>query len=115
VSFLCKLCGLTLDEIPDDVILIGKLHRFPNGEFHLLRKVLAPRTGPRPRKSTNPDREAPAPSTTQSTVGRHAEVPRPPEKTPEHEPEPVQDEAPVGETVLGRAFRLSKLIGEVAA
>jgi hypothetical protein len=56
---VCRLCGLTLDAIPEDAVLIGKLHRFVDGSFHFLRKKLAPRTGPRPRKNRNPDQEAP--------------------------------------------------------
>lgn len=60
MSFLCKLCGLTIDEIPEDSIRVGKLYRFDDGSHHLLRKLVA-RTGPRPRKRT-PDREPPEPT-----------------------------------------------------
>jgi hypothetical protein len=110
------------EAIPEDAIQVGKLYKFNNGEHHFLRKKLAPRTGPRPRKNTNPD-EAPlepgnsqliAPSTAPSPVmgrGAHNVPAAPPEKTPEPILEPerearIQDEAPIGETVLGRAFRL---------
>jgi hypothetical protein len=34
---VCRLCGLTLDKIPDDAIQAGKLHRFADGEYHYLR------------------------------------------------------------------------------
>jgi hypothetical protein len=83
MSYLCRLCGLTIEAIPDDAIQCGKLYRFSTGEYHDLRKKLAPRAGPRPRKSkTNPDREAPQPTgTTPSTPrGTHAH------QVPEHEP-----------------------------
>jgi hypothetical protein len=94
---ICRLCGLTIEAIPDDAVLIGKLYRFTNGEYHLLRKKLAPRTGPRPRKNYNPDRDAPMEEPTQSTppvMGTHAyEVP------------PI---LPVSETAMERAFRLVK-------
>lgn len=95
--FVCKLCGLTVPSIPDDAIQCGKLYRFTNGDYHLLRKKV-PRTGPRPRKSTNPDREAPMEQPTASTppvMGTHAyEIPAP--------------ILPVGETVMEKAFRLVK-------
>ena len=91
--FKCKLCGLEVEVIPES-IRVGKLYRFEaDGSYHLLRKVLAPRTGPRPRKHRNPDQAPPEPlpmeSTTPSTVappiiGRGAHnVPPAPEKTPE--------------------------------
>ena len=101
--FVCRLCGLTLDKIPDDAIQAGRLYRFTNGEYHDLRKKLEPRSGPRPRKNANPDREA------SPIMGRGAHnVPAAQEKMPEPilEGPAVQDEAPVGETALGRAFRL---------
>ena len=56
--FACKLCGLQIEEIPADAILVGRLYRFTNGEYHFLRKVLAPRTALRPRRR-HPDQEAP--------------------------------------------------------
>ena len=56
--FACRLCQLTVDEIPDDAIQCGKLYRFSTGEYHDLRKKMEPRKGPRPRK-INPDRESP--------------------------------------------------------
>lgn len=120
--FTCKLCGLTVDAIPEDAIQCGRLHRFTTGEYHLLRK-LVPRTGPRPRKRT-PDRESPT-GTTPST----------PVLNPESEFKPVMglgarnvleyvpvieavtppaievnvDEAPAGESAMQRAFRLKKV------
>ena len=87
---ICKLCGLTV------------------GEYHLLRKVLAPRTRLRPRKR-HPDQEAPPGPLTNATppfipppvMGTHAY------EIPEHTPtSPV--EAPEGETLMERAFRLVK-------
>jgi hypothetical protein len=93
---VCRLCGLTIEAIPDDAIQVGKLYRFSNGEYHYLRKKPEPRTGPRPRKSTK-DREAPMEQPTASTpvTGTHAyEVPAP--------------ILPMGETAMERAFRLVK-------
>jgi hypothetical protein len=84
--FMCRLCGLTLDKIPDDAIQCGKLYRFTTGEFHDLRKKLEPRSGPRPRRRINPDREAPPLEPTLTSRGTHAhQVP----ETPEVEPEPT--------------------------
>jgi hypothetical protein len=31
--FLCRLCGLQIEIIPHDAVLIGKLHRFEDGCF----------------------------------------------------------------------------------
>jgi hypothetical protein len=111
--FTCKLCGLTIDAIPEDAVLIGKLYRFMDGSFHFLRKVLAPRTGLRPRKR-HPDQEAPEPTpSTPVPRGVHAYEMPPLEKTPEQpilEPErATEDDAPVGETPMSRAFRLAKV------
>jgi hypothetical protein len=49
--FECRLCGLQIEAIPDDAIQIGNVYRFSKGEFHFLRKKLAPRTGPRFRRN----------------------------------------------------------------
>lgn len=98
---VCKLCSLHIEAIPDDAILVGKLQRFSNGEFHFLRKKLEPRTGPRPRKS-NPDREAPAPPT---IITR--EAPPPQNKEPETEKE-TEVFIP-NESAIQRAFRLAAL------
>ena len=56
--FVCGICGLTVEKIPDDAVQIGKVYRFPNGEFHFLRKKHSPRTTT--SKHRNPDREAPS-------------------------------------------------------
>jgi hypothetical protein len=111
---ICRLCGLTVNDIPENAIQIGKLYRFVDGSFHFLRKKMEPRTGPRPRKH-RPD-EVPQESTTVPStppiMGRGAHnVPAAPEKTEQPiEPEPpTVDEVP-GETAMSRAFRLSKLI-----
>jgi hypothetical protein len=107
----CKLCGIQIEVIPHDAILVGKLHRFVDGSFHLLRK-LVPRSGPRPRKhKTNPDQEAPllmepTNPTPLTPRGLHAS------DVPEHVPAPVEtpeDAVPVGESLMARAFRLKKV------
>jgi hypothetical protein len=41
--YVCYLCGLTVDRIPDDAIKIGRLHKFSDGTFHWLRKKNFPR------------------------------------------------------------------------
>jgi hypothetical protein len=109
MSFRCRLCGLTLDEIPDDAIQIGKIYRFMNGEHHDLRKQLEPRTGPRPRRKINPDRESPASSEPPPVMGRTArEVPEYVEPSIPVVEENV-NEVPAGETAMSRAFRLKKV------
>jgi hypothetical protein len=99
--FACRLCKLILEEIPADAIQCGKLYRFTNGDYHDLRKKLAPRTGPRPRKR-NPDQEAPTIACEQSE-----EIP-----TPEFTEVPVPVVTPIvpaNETAMQRAFRLKKV------
>jgi hypothetical protein len=91
---VCRLCGLTLEAIPADAVLIGKLYRFVDGSYHFLRKKLAPRTGPRPRKSTNPDREAPVIAC---------------EPKSEEVPTPEVTLIPANENAMQRAFRLKKV------
>jgi hypothetical protein len=111
--YICRLCQLTVDEIPPDAIQCGKLYRFTTGEYHDMRKKLEPRSGLRPRRKTNPDRESPptnpAAPPLMGTTAR--EVPEHVEPVVVETPEAV-NEAPVGETILARAFRLSKLLGE---
>jgi hypothetical protein len=106
--FICKLCGLSIEAIPEKAILVGKLHRFVDGSFHFLRKKLAPRTGPRPRKRH--DQETPMdirePKSEKIPTRECAsEVP-----TPEFTIIPANvPEVPVNETVIQRAFRLKKV------
>jgi hypothetical protein len=105
--FACRLCGLTLDKIPDDAIQTGKIYRFSNGEYHDLRKKLARRTGPRPRKSTNTDHEVPTgtngePKSEEVPTQEFTEVP-----TPVVTIIPVN--VPANETAMQRAFRLKKV------
>jgi hypothetical protein len=129
---VCRLCGLTLDEIPEDAIQCGKLYRFVNGEYHYLRKKLAPRTGPRPRKNRNPDQEAPqepvgtelsgttVPSTPPAMGSNAREVPAPvtfesahaatsssaaPTKQKNEKTEKEETTLPT-ETLMEKAFRL---------
>jgi hypothetical protein len=110
--FTCKLCGLTVEAIPEDSILVGKLTRFVDGSFHLLRKKLEPRTGPRPRKR-HPDQEAETPvlkpdlSEFRPVMGRGAH--NVPEYVEPVVPPAEVPEVPVGETALARAFRLKKV------
>jgi hypothetical protein len=100
--FTCRLCGLTVNEIPEDAIQIGKLYRFVDGSFHFLRKKLEPRTGPRPRKSTNPCSEAPP-------MGTNArEVPDPPTKQKKERTEKKEIQPVPTETLMERAFRLAR-------
>jgi hypothetical protein len=126
----CRLCGLTFDKIPDDAIQCGKLYRFTNGQYHDIRKMLAPRTGPRPRKR-NPDQGAPTqqPGTTPSTppaMGKNArELPAPafesvdaatssgaaPTKQKKEKAEKKETTTPT-ETLMERAFRLIGTYGE---
>jgi hypothetical protein len=107
---ICRLCGLTIDKIPDDAIQCGKLYRFTNGEYHYLRKKPEPRIGPRPRKHRNPDQQAPQEPITvppaPPIMGRGAHnVPAAPlEKTVE--PERVPAEEVPGETTMEKAFRV---------
>jgi hypothetical protein len=59
MMFACRLCGLTIEQIPDDAIQIGKLHKFIDGTFHWLRKKYAQRTEPcRQKHQTNSEHEA---------------------------------------------------------
>jgi hypothetical protein len=101
MPFKCSLCSLIVEEIPDDAVLIGRLHRFDDGSFHLLRKQMPPRTGPRPRKR-NPDQQAP-PETPPPVMGHGAA------NVPEYV-EPIvvepEEEVPVGESAMQKAFRL---------
>jgi hypothetical protein len=101
--FLCRLCGLSIEAIPDDAVQVGKLQRFNDGEFHLLRKKLEPRTGRRPRKN-EPDREAPAP------IINASEVPAP-QKEPTKERVKKKETAVFmpNETAMERAFRLAAI------
>jgi hypothetical protein len=98
---VCRLCGLTIEAIPEDAILVGKLYRFTNGEHHSLRKMLAPRTGPRRRKNNrNPDQEVPII-----------------DAEPKNEDQTITCEVPViipvnipkNENAMQRAFRLKKV------
>jgi hypothetical protein len=56
--YVCYLCDLTVDQIPDDAIQIGRLYKFPDDTFHWLRKKKFPR-GALPKHRRNPDHEAP--------------------------------------------------------
>jgi hypothetical protein len=56
--YACRLCGLTVEEIPVDAVLIGKLYKFSDGSFHFLRKKRVPGV-PMRKHRKNPDREAP--------------------------------------------------------
>jgi hypothetical protein len=99
---VCKLCGLHIETIPDDAVLIGKLQRFSNGEFHFLRKKMEPRNAPRPRKS-NPDREAPVPP---PIIAREVPPPSPEKKIEEKE---ITEVFVPNETSMERAFRLAAI------
>jgi hypothetical protein len=115
--FACRLCGLQTETIPDDAVLIGKLHRFSNGDYHLFRKKPEPRT--KAGVPRNPNREAPPPAMANTEVP--PQTPEQPRSEPEREaPNAVQDKvitadtasmtrgvAPVlvGETLMERAFR----------
>jgi hypothetical protein len=102
---VCRLCGLHVESIPVDAVLIGKLQRFSNGEFHFLRKKMEPRTGPRPRKS-NPDRQAPAPP---PIIAHEVLPPPPPKKEPEKTETKEMEVFLPNETSMERAFRLAAL------
>jgi hypothetical protein len=108
----CRLCGLTIEAIPDDAVLIGKLQRFSNGEFHLLRKEMEPRTGPRPRKNKPREVEVAPPPTIPREVSPPAPKEEPkmePKKEP-NEPKIVKEpEVVPNETSMERAFRLAAL------
>jgi hypothetical protein len=110
--FLCRLCGLTVEEIPEDAIQCGKLYRFTNGEYHSLRKQLAPRTGPRPRKNRNPDQEARMgmdaleTKTNEALIGTNGETKS---EAPTMEVTLIPANViPANETAMARAFRLKK-------
>jgi hypothetical protein len=108
---VCRLCGLTIEAIPEDAVLIGRLHRFADGSFHFLRKKLEPRTGPRPRKKTgtNPDHEPPISNVCEQreevlTPEFASEVP-----TPVATPIIPANAILTNETAMERAFRLKKV------
>jgi hypothetical protein len=102
---ICSLCGLHVETIPKDAVLIGKLQRFSNGEFHLLRKKLEPRTGPRPRKK-KPDREGPV--LPPIIIPCQVDAPAPPKK-PKEKAEKRNIEVFLNETSMERAFRLAAM------
>ena len=54
--FTCRLCGLHIEAIPKDAVLIGRLHRFEDGSFHYLRKSTKTKAVVPPR---DPNREPP--------------------------------------------------------
>ena len=99
----CRLCGLTLDEIPENSIQIGKLYRSTDGSYHYLRKKPEPRTGPHHRKSPNPCSEAPPPMGTNAR-----EVPDPPTKQKKERTEKKEVEPVPTETLIERTFRLAR-------
>jgi hypothetical protein len=103
---ICRLCGLTIDKIPDDAIQAGKLYRFSTGEYHYLRKKPEPRIGARPRKANLCSESLPLESTTPSTPVMGTKARDIPEHVEPIPPAVEVDETLVGETVLGRAFRL---------